>query len=116
MLKINLYVLDENKYCIEHIYDDNNQIVCYTSNILKSPTRQKLCEFLTFFVTPGIKFPPSSLLEEMIRSASGTVETINQPLSSIQKMSQNSYFIISCLEDLHLIDDKLKFNYGIILI
>lgn len=115
MLKINLYVLDENKYCIEHIYD-NNQIVCYTRNILKSSMRQKLCEYLTFFITPGIKFPPSSLLEEMIRSAAGTVETINRPLSSIQKMSQNSYYIISCLEDLHLIDNKLKINYGIILL
>lgn len=52
-------------------------------------------------------------MEDVIKSAGGTVESNRKSLDSIKNLPPNTYFIISCVEDLHLVDDLLQINYGI---
>lgn len=89
-------------------------MVCYIPNVLANSTRSQLFKSLTFFITPGIKFPPSTSIKDIIISAGGTIETIIRSVDSIKNLPPNTYFIISCLDDLYLIDDLLQINYGII--
>lgn len=89
-------------------------MVCNVPDVLTSSTRQQLFKDLIFFVTPGISDPPILRLKEIILSAGGTIEKERRSFTSIQQFKPNTYFLISCLEDVHLIDDLLKINYGII--
>jgi len=113
-MTIRFYILDERKYFVNEIYD-NNEIVCNVPKVLAISTRQTLFKSLTFFITPGITLPSSTRLEKIIKSAGGTVEPNRKSLNSIKNLPPNTYFIISCIEDLHLVDDLLKINYGIVL-
>lgn len=62
---------------------------------------------MVFFITPGIQFPPTDVLEKMIISAGGIVEKEIKHLHSIKELLPDTYFIISCFEDLQLIKELL---------
>lgn len=110
---INFYFSDERKYFINFIYE-NNEIVCNIPKILKSSLRQHLFKSLTFFITPGITLPSNACLKEMIKSAGGMVESSRKSLDSMKNLPPNTYFIISCAEDVHLVNDVVEINYGIV--
>lgn len=109
-MKINLYFLDEKNYCINEIYENldevHNKIICDVQRVLQNSERQKLFEHKIFHITPEIEFPTSDCLEQIIRSAGGTVE--KEMKNMFKKLTPDTYFIISCLKDLHLIEDILK--------
>ncbi|CAI6360450.1 unnamed protein product [Macrosiphum euphorbiae] len=95
---------DEKKYCIEHI-QDKFLGSCYLPPILEKKNRRLLFKDLSFFVTPGIIYPPSKHLELIISSSGGKIERIRRSLESIRCVAPNSYFIISCEEDYCLYND-----------
>lgn len=109
-MKTNLYFLDETEFYINEIYDNvdgvNNKIICDVQKVLQNSERQKLFEHKIFHVTSGIEFPTSDCLEKMIRSAGGTVE--KEMKNMFKEPTPGTYFIISCLKDLNLIDDILE--------
>lgn len=111
-----LYFSGENMYPITEIYDGNN-MVCVVPKVLANPKRQQLFKNLMFFVTPGVCIPSVSKntwISDMILSAGGTVDSKRRSIHSIKNLPPNTYFIISCNDDLHMVDDLLQINYGII--
>lgn len=90
----------------------SGHIVCNISQVLKNSRRSKLFEKMTFFITLGLR--NNHGIEAMIISAGGILETEERSISSIQTLPLNTYFIISCLKDIHLVDDSIKNIYGII--
>ncbi|XP_022163732.1 PAX-interacting protein 1-like [Myzus persicae] len=102
----NLKLQDEKEYIIENIQDQFLGL-CYIPAILENKMRRLLFRYFSFFVTPGIKYPPSHCLEQIIASAGGTIERTRRSLESIRGSAPNSYFIISCPEDHYLYNDLL---------
>jgi len=105
---------DEKDYFIENIHDKILGPCCLTS-ILEKNSRRLLFRYRSFFVTPGIPYPTSTLLENMISSAGGTIERTRRSLRSIRESPNHSYFIISCLEDHYLYDDLSDIQNGMFL-
>ncbi|XP_050524401.1 PAX-interacting protein 1-like [Daktulosphaira vitifoliae] len=101
---------DEMHYTIKEIYD-KNEIVCRVPRVLVSALRQNLFRHKIFYITPGILYPPYSRFEEIILSAGGIVEKEIRSINNVQLLTPNTYFVISCSEDLHLVNDFLKINY-----
>lgn len=104
-----LRLQDEKKYCIEHVQDKFLGLCCIPE-ILENKNRRLLFRDLSFFVTPGIIYPPSHYLEQIISSAGGTIERTRRSLESIRGLAPNSYFIISCQEDHYLYNDLLDID------
>jgi len=93
--------------------DDETLGLCHLPTILKHNRRRKLFEFASFFITPGITYPPVHRLEEIISSAGGILEETRRSLESIKETKEFSYFIISCPEDHYLYDDLSDIPNGI---
>lgn len=89
-------------------------MVCDVPVVLANSGRNQLFKNLKFFVTPGVNCPSSSHVEEMILSAGGTIEKERKSIYSIRDLEPFTYFIISCLEDFHLVDDLVIIYFGII--
>lgn len=103
-------------YHITEIYDGNN-VVCNVPKVLANPKRQQLFKNLMFFITPGVYFstiPKNTWISDIIIAAGGTVDSKRRSILSIQNLPPNTYFIISCNDDLHMVNDLLQINYGII--
>lgn len=76
--------------------------------VLFSSIRNKLFEGKHFFITPSVK-PALSQLRSLIELCGGKVENNRRSIMKIQEgnnFSENSYVIISCQQDLHLITFK----------
>ncbi|KAL5239337.1 hypothetical protein ACI65C_006747 [Semiaphis heraclei] len=101
-----LKLLDEKQYFIEIIQDQHLGLY-NVPEILEKNSRHLLFKHLTFFVTPGITYPPSLSLTQIISSAGGTIERTRRSLESIRDATPNSYFIISCQEDNYFYNDLL---------
>ncbi|XP_022173995.1 PAX-interacting protein 1-like [Myzus persicae] len=101
-----LILQDEKEYFIQNIQHQLFGLYNITT-ILANNKRHLLFRYLSFFVTPGIKYPPSSFFEQIIFSAGGTIERTRRSLESIHGLAPNSYFIISCQEDHYLYKDLL---------
>lgn len=56
--------------------------------------------------------PPVFVVQQIIESAGGTVEKQRRSWKSIQKLASNTYFIIACNKDLHLISNIIEKSYG----
>lgn len=97
------------------MYDESNSVVCNVPEALSS-MRQTLFRNFYFYVTPGFIQPSTVSLKKMIESAGGIVENYIRSVNSVQKCIPNYYFIISCTQDLHLVNDYLQINFGIIFI
>jgi len=105
---------DEKEYFIENIQDQYLGL-CYVPAILENNMRRLLFRYLSFFVTPGITYPPPHSLTQIISSAGGTIERTRRSLESIRNAAPNSYFIISCQEDHYLYNDLLGIYNGMII-
>uniref|UniRef100_A0A2H8TDD8 PAX-interacting protein 1 n=1 Tax=Melanaphis sacchari TaxID=742174 RepID=A0A2H8TDD8_9HEMI len=99
-----LRFLDERAYLIQNL-QDKHMGLCNVPAILDNYKRHQLFRRLSFFITPGITYPPVHRLEEIISSAGGIVEKTRRSLKSIQETPAFSYFIISCPEDHYLCND-----------
>ncbi|KAE9532132.1 hypothetical protein AGLY_010334 [Aphis glycines] len=100
----NLELQDEKQYLIEHL-QDKNMGLCHVPTILNQYRCHKLFRFISFFITPGITYPPIHHLEKIISSAGGILEKTRRSLESIKGTPALSYFIISCPEEHKLYDD-----------
>lgn len=108
---LKLYVfVDEEEYCINEIFDRKSTIICNVPQALANSMRSKLFENMIFFITYGLR--SISCIDEMIISAGGVVETNIRSLYSVKTLPSNTYFIITCLEDLLSIDSSIMQNYG----
>lgn len=87
--------------------------LCHVPTILYQYRRLKLFRLLSFFITPGITYPPIHHLEEIISSAGGILEKTRRSLESIKETPASSYFIISCPEEHNLYDDLSDIPNGI---
>jgi len=73
---------------MESIHDAFSGL-CYIPAILENNNRHILFRDLSFFVTPGIIYPPSHCLEHIIYSAGGTIERKRRSLESISGLAPN---------------------------
>lgn len=105
---------DEKDYIIVNIIDKYLGL-CHLPLILQRNDRHLLFKDLSFFITPGIIYPSSDCLEQIVSSAGGTIERTRRSLESIRGLASNSYFIISCQEDHYLYNDLLDIDNGIII-
>lgn len=65
---------------------------------------------MIFFISYGLR--TISCIDEMISSAGGIVEVNIRTIHAVQRLPPNTYFIISCLEDIGSFDSLIKYNYG----
>lgn len=87
--------------------------LCHVPTILRQYRCQKLFRFISFFITPGITYPPIHHLEKIISSAGGVLEKTRRSLESIKETPALSYFIISSPEEHKLYDDLSHIPNGI---
>ncbi|KAL4091951.1 hypothetical protein QTP88_026550 [Uroleucon formosanum] len=104
-----LQLQNEKDYIIVNIIDKYLGL-CHLPLILQRNDRHLLFKDLSFFITPGIIYPSSDCLEQIVSSAGGTIERTRRSLESIRGLASNSYFIISCQEDHYLYNDLLDID------
>jgi len=81
---------------------------CNVPAVVKSPTRKCLFENRVFYITPSV-VPGPSYLKWLIEQCGGKWEQNRRSVMKIHELNQqspNSYIIISCAEDLHLLGFK----------
>lgn len=101
--------LPADNYRIENP-EFERQFKCDISKTVKQSTRNKLFEGKIFYLTPTI-FPPVKNVQQLIELCGGVTEKVRRSSVRIQealKQNPNSYIIISCLDDLHLVADLAK--------
>lgn len=103
--------LDETIYTVKEVSVDQ-KITCNVPKVLSNPIRHELFKGKIFYVTPGITRPSVLVVWQIIESAGGTVEKKRRSWRRIQELAPNTYFIISCNNDLHLISDIIELSYG----
>lgn len=86
------------------------QYKCDIQEVIKSTTRKTLFSGKTFFITPSVR-PKHKDVVKLIEFCGGKVENKRRTAVQIsQANSQNpdSYIILTCTADLHLVHDLLK--------
>nr|SVE74053.1 EOG090X027U [Daphnia barbata] len=83
--------------------------------LLTFPQRDQLFKGKTFYITPSV-VPSRSVLRDIVESSGGKV--VGQPksaraISELTQKDENSYIIISCATDFHLLNDAVKSKIGI---
>lgn len=103
--------LGESNYTIKEICMDQT-VIFNVHGILSNPNRHELFKGKYFYVTPGIKHPSMNDVQKIIESAGGTVEHQRKSLRRIQELGpNNTYIIITCRNDFHLVSYLLpSFN------
>ncbi|CRK86347.1 CLUMA_CG000101, isoform A [Clunio marinus] len=90
------------------IVDLGSSFKCNIPAVVKSPIRKSLFEHRVFYITPSVK-PGPSFLKWIIDQCGGKWELNRRSVMKIHELNQqspNSYIIISCPEDLHLLGFK----------
>lgn len=85
---------------------------CEIQRVLASPVRRRLFEGKIFYITPKV-FPSITDLTRWILLCGGQVERTRQSNAKIQELNAkapNTYVIISCENDLHLVAPFTKQN------
>ena len=83
---------------------------CDIQKTIKSSTRSKLFEGKTFYMTPSVH-PRVKDLTKLIESSGGVVEKHRRSANRIAEtnaQSPESYIILSCMKDLHLLADLVR--------
>jgi PAX-interacting protein 1 len=81
---------------------------CDIPAVVKSPIRSRLFEDRVFFITPSVT-PAPSYLRWLIEQSGGKWEHNRRSVMKIHELNQqspNSYIVVSCPEDLHLLGFK----------
>lgn len=95
----------EDDYWVPRIEEN---FTCEIEKVVKSPSKQTLFENKVFYLTPSI-VPRASFLREIIELCGGKVEKNRRSILKIQEQNNqlaNSYVIITCPQDLHLLTFK----------
>lgn len=103
--------IGEAIYTVEEVSVDQ-KVICKVHKVLSNPNRHELFKGKIFFVTPGITRPSVFIVRTIIESAGGTIEKQRRSLRSIQELEPNTYIVITCNNDLHLVSDLIRSNYG----
>lgn len=85
---------------------------CDIQEVIKSTTRKTLFAGKTFFVTPSVK-PKHKDVVKLIEFCGGKVESKRRPAAQIVQANAqqpDSYIILTCTQDLHLVHDLMKVN------
>lgn len=96
------YTLNDEKFQKEYN--------CDIQKVIKSSTRKTLFSGKTFFVTPRVR-PLHANIVKLIEFCGGKVETKRRSAAQITQANiqqPDSYCILTCTEDLHLVHDLLK--------
>lgn len=91
------------------------QYNCDIQKVIKSTTRRTLFAGKTFFVTPSVRPQPKEIIK-LIEFCGGKVEAKRRTAAQItQTNSQqpDSYIILTCSNDLHLVHDLMKIGKSI---
>lgn len=102
-------LLPEDKYLLQDT-DFQRTFKCDIQQVIKSSNRSKLFEGRTFHITPSVK-PPVKVLTRLIELSGGRVEKARRSLIKIHEANAhnvNSYLVLSCSLDLHLLADILR--------
>lgn len=85
---------------------------CDIKKVLHSPMRRTLFVGKTFFLTPSVR-PVIKEMVQLIELSGGTVEKSRRSAAKIQEtnsQSPDSYIILTCANDLHLLNDLTRSN------
>lgn len=88
---------------------ENNTIVTF-QEVIKSSTRKTLFSGKTFFITPSIR-PKYKDVVKLIEFCGGKVEAKRRTAAQIAQANTqqpDSYIILTCTQDMHLVHDLLK--------
>lgn len=103
--------LGEAIYTIEEVSVEQ-KVICKVHQVLSNPNRHKLFKGKIFYVTPGVTRPSVFIVRQVIESAGGTVEKQRRSLRAIRELGPYTYIVITCNNDLHLVDDLVREYYG----
>lgn len=106
-----MLTLGEAIYTIEEVSVDQ-KVVCKVHKILSNPHRHELFKGKIFYVTPGVTHPSVFVVRQIIESAGGTVEKQRRSLRVIQEFEPNTYIVVACNNDLHLVADLVRSSFG----
>lgn len=101
--------LPPDLFKIHYIHVDEN-LKFHLDPVLSSPTRPTLFADKYFYVTPDV-FPAQSEIVRMIESSGGKVEPTRRTVQAIadaHDKAPNSYYIITCPNDLALVIDLTR--------
>lgn len=83
---------------------------CNIQDVIKSTTRKTLFAGRTFFVTPSVRPKPKEITK-LIEYCGGKVELKRRTAAQITQINvqqPDSYIILTCTHDLHLVHDLIK--------
>lgn len=105
--------LDEQKYLLKDT-DLERRLNFEMVKILSLPQRDQLFKNKTFYVTPSV-VPARKVLREIIETSGGKVVPQLRNTKAIVEMNlkeENSFLVVSCSADFHLLSDVIKHNIG----
>lgn len=100
------YFVPEDNFWINDLSPVNFK--CDIQQVIKSPLRFRLFENRVFYITPSV-MPAPNYLRWLIEQSGGKWEHNRRSIMKIHELNQqspNTYIVISCPEDLHLLDFK----------
>lgn len=100
------YFLPEHHFWINDLSQANFK--CDVQAVVKSATRSRLFENRVFYITPSVT-PAPNYLRWLIEQSGGRWEHNRRSIMKIHELNQqspNTYIVISCPEDLHLLGFK----------
>ncbi|XP_057378838.1 PAX-interacting protein 1-like isoform X2 [Daphnia carinata] len=107
-------LLDEQPYLLKDT-DLERKMDIDLLKLLSLPQRDQLFKGKIFYITPSV-VPSRSVLRDIIENSGGQV--VAQPksmkmISELMNKDENSYIVISCATDFHLLNDVMKSKIGI---
>nr|SVE77471.1 EOG090X027U [Daphnia lumholtzi] len=107
-------LLDEQPYLLKDTELERKMDIDLLK-LLSLPQRDHLFKGKMFYITPSV-VPSRSVLRDIIENSGGKV--IAQPksmkvISDFVSKDENSYIVISCPTDLHLLNDVMKAKIGV---
>ena len=105
--------LDEQPYVLKDT-DLERKMNFNMVKLLELPQRDQLFKTKTFYVTPSV-VPCRSVLRDVIENSGGKVVSQLKNTKTILELNQkeeNSFIIISCTVDFHLLSDVIKHKIG----
>nr|SVE91631.1 EOG090X027U [Daphnia sinensis] len=107
-------LLDEQPYLLKDTELERKMDIDLLK-LLSLPQRDQLFKGKMFYITPSV-VPSRSVLRDIIENSGGKV--VAQPksmkvISELMSKDENSYIVISCATDFHLLNDVMKSKIGI---
>lgn len=107
-------LLDEQPYLLKDTELERKMDIDLPK-LLSLPQRDQLFKGKMFYITPSV-VPSRSVLRDVIENSGGKV--VAQPksmkvISELMNKDENSYIVISCTTDFHLLNDVMKSKIGI---